>query len=89
MVPQGASRASMGGAAGYMAHVVGLGNTFKAQGPLVRPHSAWSSPSLLAPAALRVLPEASSVPQGQAEVIPSRRWALSLWGFGIAGGRPT
>jgi len=30
----------MGGAAGYMAHVVGLGNTFKAQGPLVCPHSA-------------------------------------------------
>jgi len=40
MAPQGAPWASMGGAAGYMAHVVGLGNTFKAQGPLVRPHSA-------------------------------------------------
>jgi len=79
----------MGGAAGYTAHVVGLGNTFRAQGPFVCPHSARSSPSLLAPAALRVLPEAFSAPQGQAEVIPSRRWALSLWGVGIAGGRPT
>jgi len=79
----------MGGAAGYTAHVVGLGNTFRAQGPWACPHSARSSPSLLAPAALRVLPEAFSAPQGQAEVIPSRRWALSLWGVGIAGGRPT
>jgi len=79
----------MGGAAGYTAHVVGLGNTFRAQGPFVCPHSARSSPSFLAPAALRVLPEAFSAPQGQAEVIPSRRWALSLWGVGIAGGRPT
>jgi len=89
MAPQGAPRASMGGAAGYTAHVVGLGNTFRAQGPFVCPHSARSSPSFLAPAALRVLPEAFSAPQGQAEVIPSRRWALSLWGVGIAGGRPT
>jgi len=89
MVPQGAPWASMGGAAGYTAHVVGLGNTFRAQGPWACLHLARSSPSLLAPVALGVLPEASSVPQGQAEVIPSRRWALSLWGVGIAGRRPT
>jgi hypothetical protein len=69
--------------------VVGLGNTFRAQGLWACPHLARSSPSLLAPAALRVLPEASSAPQGQAEVIPSRRWALSLWGVGIASRRPT
>jgi len=89
MVPQGAPWASMGGAAGYTAHVVGLGSTFKAQGPWACPRSARSSLSLLDPATLRVLPGASGVSQGQAEVILPRRWTLSLWGVGIAGRRLT
>jgi len=54
MAPQGAPWASMGGAAGYMAHVVGLGNTLQGAGPLGLP-----SFSLILP-----LPPGPRSPQG-------------------------